>query len=600
MASDSTTNPLHAALRACAGSFALVLAYSSGYNLLLLATPIYLLQLYDRVLSSRSGDTLAMLTLIVAVTVVVGGALDALRRAALARIGAWFDERIRPTIVATGLDAAARGAGGEALQLYRDVATFSQFLGSGACPMLFDLLWSPVFIVLLFFIHPLLGFFGILCIVVLFALALAGEVATQASAARVAAAFARSYSRLHVATANIDLVRALGMTAQAQDRILAEADAAWREQLAVQKRGEVVMLAAKPVRALSQILVMGLAAWLVLAHDKSPAIIFAASLLFGRGLAPVEGAIAGWKAFAVAVAAFRRMARAAAAGDTAPRSDALTAELVEGPLVLDRVSVALPGGSEPVLKAVSLRVEPGECLGVIGLSGSGKSMLARVIAGVLPPSEGRAVLGRLPVGALGQRGGAGLVGYMPQEIELVGRSACDIIGRLGQASFEEVVGAARLAGMHETIMRLPRAYESDLADGGLVLLRSHRQRLALARALCGRPRLVVLDEPNASLDYPGEQILFEAVRRLKAQNAIVVLITHRTGILAATDKIAILESGALAAFGPSEEIFARHLGDPDGSREPKSIAAQRPASELRKPPARRRRRVAAPAEGPSP
>jgi ATP-binding cassette subfamily C protein len=133
-----------------------------------------------------------------------------------------------------------------------------------------------------------------------------------------------------------------------------------------------------------------------------------------------------------------------------------------------------------------------------------------------------------------------------------------------------------------------------------VLLRSHRQRLALARALCGRPRLVVLDEPNASLDYPGEQILFEAVRRLKAQNAIVVLITHRTGILAATDKIAILESGALAAFGPSEEIFARHLGDPDGSREPKSIAAQRPASELRKPPARRRRRVAAPAEGPSP
>jgi ATP-binding cassette subfamily C protein len=598
MASDLRTNPLHAALRACAGSFALVLAYSSGYNLLLLATPIYLLQIYDRVLSSRSGDTLAMLTLIVAATVVVGGVLDALRRAALGRIGAWFDERIRPTIVAVGLDAAARGAGGEAMQLYRDVATFSQFLGSGACPMLFDLLWSPIFIVLLFFIHPLLGFFGILCIVVLFALALVGEVATQASAARVAAAFARSYSRLHVATTNIELVRALGMTTQAQDRILAEADAAWREQLAVQNRGDAVMLAAKPVRALSQILVMGLSAWLVLAHDKSPAIIFAASLLFGRGLAPVEGAIAGWKAFAIAVAAFRRMARATTADDT-PRSDVLTAELVEGALVLDRVSVALPGASEPVLKAVSLRVEPGECLGVIGLSGSGKSMLARVIAGVLPPSEGRAVLGRLPVGAIGQRGGAGLVGYMPQEIELVGRSASDIIGRLGLASFEEVVGAARLAGMHETIMRLPRAYESDLADGGLVLLRSHRQRLALARALCGRPRLVVLDEPNASLDYPGEQILFEAVRRLKAQNAIVVLVTHRTGILAATDKIAILEGGAIGAFGPSEEIFARHLGNPHAAREPRSIAAQKPTRAQRKTPARRPRRVIAPAEGSS-
>ena len=294
------------------------------------------------------------------------------------------------------------------------------------------------------------------------------------------------------------------------------------------------------------------------------------------------------------------MARATVAAEIAPGGDALATELVEGALVLDQVGVALAGISEPVLKAVSLRVEPGECLGIIGLSGSGKSMLARVIAGVLPLSEGRAILGRLPVGALGQRGGAGLIGYMPQEIELVGRSAFDIIGRLGQASFEEVVGAARLAGMHETIMRLPRAYELDLADGALVLLRGHRQRLALARALCGCPRLVVLDEPNASLDYPGEQILFEAVRRLKAQNTIVVLVTHRTGILAATDKIAILEGGRIAAFGPSDEIFARHLGEPRAAREPKGIAAQKPAGVQRKTPARRSRRPTVPVEGTSP
>jgi PrtD family type I secretion system ABC transporter len=552
---------LLSALRACAGSLGLVFAYSCGYNLLLLAAPIYLLQIYDRVLSSRSVDTLLMLTLIVAVTVVVGALLDAIRRSALSRVGAWLDDRMRPTVIAACLRHASRGDATRAMEAYRDLGTMRQFIESSACPILFDCLWSPLFIGVLFLIHPLLGLVGLISIILMFLLALVGELATEDPVGRASAALTRSYGRLNAAAANIHLIRSMGMTDGAARRILADANNGRPDREKAQCRAEIVMLVTKPLRALSQILVMGLAAWLVLQHDRSPAIIFAASLLFGRALSPIEGALTGWKSLRMAMAAYRRVSEIL--GDDRQREpSAVSPELLEGPLVLEDVSLALPGSSEPVLKSVSLRLEPGECLGLIGLSGSGKSMLGRLMAGAAAPTKGHVRLGSVEVRALQDAGGAQYLGYMPQEIELIGRSVTDIVGRLGQAGHEEVIGAAKLAGLHEMIMKLPNGYDSDIADGGLILLRAHRQRLGLARALCGNPRLVVLDEPNASLDYAGEQMLFNAIEKMKAANTIVVVITHRMGILKATDKIAIMQGGTLAAFGGRDEIYARYLGPP--------------------------------------
>ena len=236
--------------------------------------------------------------------------------------------------------------------------------------------------------------------------------------------------------------------------------------------------------------------------------------------------------------------------------------MLAGPLVVENVSLTLPGSADSLLKSVSLRLEPGECLGIIGLSGSGKSLLGRLISGTTKPTQGHVTLGSAEVAALQGGCGARHLGYMPQEIDLIGTSVADIIGRLGEAGLDDVIRAAKLVGLHETIMRLPNAYNSDVADGNSVLLRGHQQRLGLARALCGNPRLVVLDEPNASLDYLGEQMLLDVVQTMKANNTTIIVITHRMGILTATDKIAIMQGGALSAFGSRDEIFARYIGRP--------------------------------------
>jgi ATP-binding cassette subfamily C protein len=553
--------PLNIILRTCAGSFALVFAYSCGYNLLLLTAPLYLLQIYDRVLSSRSTDTLVMLTLIVIVTVVVGGLLDALRRIALGRIGTWLDGRLQPLVLWTSLRSAVEGGPSRPADACRDISALVQFLHSSACPTLFDVLWAPLFLCLLFLVHPLLGTLGILGAVVTIASTAIGERWTDEPLARSGAAFARSQARLGAVVANRDAIRAMGMLRGAARLAYEDALASRGDHQEAQHRNGAVLLFTKPFKAVLQILVMGAAAWLVLHQDRSPAIIFVASLLFGRGLAPIEGATAGWKAFTAAVAAAGRINNILLSHRPIDSSQAGRAEIAAAPLVLNNVAFTPSGANRPLVKGVSFRIEPGECLGIIGLSGSGKSTLGRMIVGLNAPTEGTVRLGDADVSELCRSQGRQL-GYLPQETDLVGGTIREIIARLQDANLDQVIEAAELAGLHETIMRLPAAYDTDVANGGLILLRGHRQRLGLARALFGKPRLVVLDEPNASLDYIGERILFDAIERMKAVNTTVVIITHRVGILSATDRIAIMNTGGVSAFGSREEIFRSHLEAP--------------------------------------
>jgi PrtD family type I secretion system ABC transporter len=566
--------PLEMALRSCAGPLGLVFAYSCSYNLLLLAPSIYLLQIYDRVLSSRSADTLLMLTIIVAVTVLVGGVLDALRRAALARTGTWLEDRLRPAVVSACFDGAYRSEPARASEAYRDLATLRQFAESGACPMLFDVLWSPLFLCVLFLVHPLLGLVGTLSALLLLGLGFAGDFFTKAPLARSAAAQMRSQGRLSMAIGNIHVIRAMGMLDGAARLVHQAAQEARSASDVVQRRSEIVMLIAKPVRALAQVLIMGCAAWLVLEQSRSAGIIFATSLLFGRALAPVEGALAGWKALALAWAAYRRLNNVMAAAVRASTVKPLT----EGPkdsLVVSNVGAALPGSGHFLLKGVSFRLAAGECLAVIGPSGSGKSTLGKIIAGISAPTVGSVQLDSIDILSVRESGGGRRLGYLPQDIDLVGETIKDIIARLDSADLEKVIEAAKLTGLHEMIMRLPNAYETVIT-GGANLSRGFRQHLGLARAFFGNPHLVVLDEPNASLDYFGERMLFDAIERMKAANTTVIVITHRMGILGATDKIAIMQGGAVSAFGDAKDIFERYLARPQvGSRE--SAQAAEPA-----------------------
>ena len=554
--------PLQEALWACAGSLGLVFAYSCSYNLLLFAPAIYLLQIYDRVLSSRSADTLLMLTLIIALTVAVGGVLDALRRAVLGRLGAWLEDRLRPEVLSACLDYAVRADSGRASEVYRDLTILRQFLESGACPLLFDVLWAPLFIGVLFLVHPLLGLLGLCSALLLFGLALAGDLATKGPLARSGAALTSSSGRLVTALGNVHVIRAMGMLDGAARQIYQAAQDARSAHDIAQRRSEIVMLIAKPVRALTQVLIMGSAAWLVLEYNRSPAIIFATSLLFGRAIAPVEGAISGWKGFAAALAAYRRLSGALPANNPVARTQDIVLDRPQGNLTVNNVGVAVPCSGNFLLNGVSFSLAPGECLGIIGPSGSGKSELGRIIAGISAPTVGRVMLDNIDVSVLRDSRGGRHLGYLPQDINLIGETVKDIIARLEDADPQEVIAAAKLAGLHETIMRLPQAYDTVIYNADSAFSRGYRQRLGLARAFFGEPRLVVLDEPNASLDYVGERVLYDAIEQMKAANITVIIITHRMGILAATSKIAIMQDGTVSAFGDSQEIFDRYLSRP--------------------------------------
>jgi ATP-binding cassette subfamily C protein len=398
-------------------------------------------------------------------------------------------------------------------------------------------------------------------VLLLFGLTLAGDLFTKDAIARSGAALSRSYGRLGATVGNVRLIRAMGMFDGAARLIYQEAQDERSEHDVAQRRNEIIMLVAKPIRALAQVLIMGAAAWLVLDYGKSPAIIFAATLMFSRALAPVEGAIAGWKSLEAAFAAYRRLSDILAIPAVAGNTD-ISPERPRSGLIVDNVGVRVPASGDILLKGVSFRLAPGECLGIIGPSGSGKSTLGQIIAGISTPTLGGVLLDNVDVSELREARGSRHLGYLPQDIDLFGETIRDVIARLDDADPQKVIEAAKLAGIHETIMRMPQAYDTIVPHGGLVFSRGYRQRLGLARAFFGVPRLVVLDEPNASLDYAGERVLVDAIEQMKIANITVVIITHRMGILAATDKIAIMQGGTLTAFGDSEEIFERYLNRP--------------------------------------
>ncbi|MDE5458654.1 type I secretion system permease/ATPase [Bradyrhizobium sp. CSA112] len=562
--------PLKSALLVCAGSLGLVFAYSCSYNLLLLAPSIYLLQIYDRVLSSRSGATLLMLTLIVAFTVVVGGVLDALRRAALGRMGEWLEDELHPSALSACFKYAYADRA-RASEAYRDLAILRQLAQSGACSTLFDALWTPLFLGVLFLVHPLLGVIGVLSVLFLLGLGVAEDWVTEAPLVRSAGALTRSQGWFGMAVGNLHVIRAMGMLDGAARLIGQAAQDARSQQEVVQRRRETIMLISKPARALAQVLIMGTAAWLVLEQSRSPAIIFATTLLFGRALAPMEGAVAGWKAFAMALAAYRRLNDVMSAVTSVANVRRPLPERPKGGLIVDNVGVAVPGSGHWMLRDVSFSLAPGECLGIIGPSGSGKSTLGRIITGISAPTSGSVLLDGIDMLALHDSDAGRRLGYLPQDIDLFGETVKDIIARLDDADLQKVIEAAKLAGLHETIIRLPHAYDTVVNGGGANLPRGFRQRLGLARAFFGDPHLVVLDEPNSSLDSLGERMLFDAIERMKAANTTVIIITHRIGILGATNKLAIMQGGAVSAFGDSREIFERCLARPQvASREPVS------------------------------
>jgi PrtD family type I secretion system ABC transporter len=532
-----------------------------------------MMQVFDHVLSSRSIDTLLMLTLITGVALAVLAVMDALRGQLLARLGMWLDERLGPAVLGGALQVALRHEPTKAGQSLRDLATVKGFLSGPAIAPLLDAPWAPLFILSLFLLHPMLGLVGVLGGVLLFGLALVNEFSTRRPLRNANLAMGRTHTRTESALRNAEVIRAMGML----DGIVR----LWRRDnregrtatLEAGNRGAIVLGVSKYARLMVQTVILATGAWLVIHQEASAGAMFAASFLLGRALAPVENAIGTWKSLVSARLAYRRLDELLRAAP--PREKGMELPRPEGELVVERVTYVPPGAETPSLRGVSFGLNPGQVLGIIGPSAAGKSTLARLIAGSWIPTAGNVRLDGADIQVWLDSGGAKHIGYLPQDIELFAGSVRENIARLANAEPAQVIEAATLVGLHETIMRLPRGYDSEIGEGGLKLSGGQRQRLGLARALFGRPRLVVLDEPNASLDHEGEEALVRAIAHLKAQGTTVVVIAHRPSILGQADKLLVLRQGMVDAFGDRAEVITKLNAAAAQHMAQQQVAAQR-------------------------
>ena len=571
-------DPLKRAMAACRRVWAGVGLFSACLNGLMLAVPLYMMQIYDRVLATGSVDTLLALTVMVAAALVVLGLLDAVRGRVLARAGAWLDRELGRPVLAGAVAAAQHAGGGVSAQGLRDLATVRGYVGGPGVLPLFDVPWAPVFLAIVFLIHPLLGWIGLGGALALFGCAVLNDLSTRKKLMEANGAAARALNAADSAVRNADAIAAMGML-PALARRWREAGARGRHlQIAASDASGSISAAAKTLRFALQVAMLGVGAYLVLHHEMSAGGMIASAIILARGLAPAEQLINAWRALVGARTAWRRLRELV---EHVPERDGGTAlPRPAGRIGVEQVSYAPPGLHEPLIRQASFRLEPGEALGIVGPSGAGKTTLVRLLVGSLVPTAGHLRLDGADLHAWPDADRGRYVGYLPQNVELFAGSVRDNVARLGEAEDEAVVAAAQRAGAHETILALPEGYGTRIGEGGVPISGGQRQRIALARAVYGEPALVVLDEPNAHLDAEGEQALVESVVRMRERGVTVVLIAQRAGVMAQMDKILVLRAGEVAAFGPREEVLAALrrptlLSGPDGRRVP-ATASQGP------------------------
>ena len=526
---------------------------SACLNLLMLAVPLYMMQIFDRVLTTGHIDTLLVLTAMVAGALAVFGLLDALRGRILARAGAWLEGELGAPVLSGAVSDALRVGGGVSAQGLRDLAAVRGYVGGPSVTPLFDAPWTPVFLAVVFLIHPLLGWIGLGGALLLALCAVANDLTTRRRVAAANDAQAKALNEADAAVRNADAIAAMGMLPALVRRGERAALVGLRRQVAASDVASAITSFAKTSRFGLQVSMLGVGAWLVIGGGLSPGGMIAASIVLARGLAPAEQAIGGWRAFVSAKAAWRRLSDLSRR-DTAPAA-ATVLPRPSGVLVLDGVGYAPFGRRSTVLRGVSLRVGAGRMLGIVGPSGAGKTTLVRLIVGSLAPTVGHVRLDGADMASWPAADRGRHVGYLPQNIELFAGTVRENIARLGEASDEAVVSAAKLAGAHRTVLGLDAAYETRIGEGGVPISGGQRQRIALARAVFGDPALVVLDEPNAYLDGEGEWALIHALEGLRERGVTVVLVAQRAPVMVKADHIVVIRDGTVARYGPADEVL---------------------------------------------
>ena len=521
----------------------------------MLTSPLYMLQLFDRVLNSRSEETLVYLTLIAVLAFVTLGVLEAVRNNVLVRLNCWIDEQLSSLVLRQCIQSALHGSRNSSVQSLRDLSTASAFLSGSGIYAILDAPWSPIFIIAIFMLHPTLGWFSIAGLTLLFALVVVSEFGTRSVLNQSTAKSIKSLVDAEATVRNADVVEAMGMMPNLLRRwTQTDGESLELRSVAYDRVGRIRAVT-RSIRMLLQIGILGLGAWLVLKAEVTAGAMIAGSILFGRAMAPVDQAVGSWRSAITARDAYQRLV-SHLRGASWPR-EPMKLPKPSGRLQVEGVSFYYPETTEPCIRAVSFAIDPGEILGIVGPTATGKSTLARLLVGNLTPSAGHVRLDNADVAQWDSEDLGPHVGYLPQDVELFNGSVRANIARMGDEASADIVEAARLAEAHDVILRLKDGYDAEIGHNGVVLSGGQSQRIALARALFGDPKFIVLDEPNSNLDQDGENALARTLVRLGERKVSTVVVTHRLWILRHVDKILVLRDGAVELFGPRDEILAQ-------------------------------------------
>ncbi len=547
-------NEIERALGVFKSTFITIGVFSAIINLLMLTPSLYMLQVYDRVLASHNEITLLMLTLLMLGAYLFIAALEMVRSFVLVRIGAKFDMTLNKRVYTAAFEQNLKTAGGNAGQSLNDLTSLRQFLTGNALFAFFDAPWFPIYLIVIFLFNPWLGLFALCGSIVLIVLAIVNERVTKAPLSE---ANTMSVTASTMATNNLrnaEVIESMGMLPNLMNRWFKTHGKFLSLQADASQKAGTIGAVTKFVQSAQQSLVLGFGALLVLENSLTPGMMIAASILVGRTLQPVQQVIGVWKSWSSTRSAYERLAKLLEVNPARPSGMALPKPT--GVLIVEGVTAAPPGVTTPIVRNVNFAIPAGDVLGVIGPSGSGKSTLARLLVGIWPAMMGKVRLDGADIYQWNKAELGPNIGYLPQDIELFSGSVSENIARFGEVDAEKVVTAAKRAGVHDMILRLPKGYDTQLGDGGAGLSGGQKQRLGLARAMYDDPALIVLDEPNSNLDEIGEQALVNAVLELRKRGKTIVLITHRPSVLGATTKLLVMKDGQVQAFGPTQQVMA--------------------------------------------
>ena len=563
---------LERALRVCLGSFLFAGFFSLFINVLMLAPSLYMLQVYDRVLNSQSEATLIMLSILLVLAFAVMAGLESVRSRILVRVGARLDMLLNERLFQAMFDRTLRGQGGSSAQPLNDLLSLRQFLTGNGLFAFFDAPWTPVYLLVLYLLHPWFFWLAIVGVLILSGLAVANELATKKPLAIANDLSVMTGNYVAANLRNAEVLEAMGMLGAVRNRWLERHRSVLSLQATASDRSGTLTATSKMIRQLLQSLMLGLGAYLTIQQQSTAGAMIPASILAGRAMAPIDMLIGTWRGFLSARSAYRRLQDLVRLVPPKPRYMNLPPP--KGHFEVEQLVVVPPGGSVPVLKGVSFSVTAGESVGIIGPSAAGKSSLARAMLGVWPLAAGKVRLDGAEIGHWNREQLGPAIGYLPQDIELFAGTVSENIARFGEVDPEEVVRAAQKAGVHELVLKLPNGYDTPIGEAGAVLSGGQRQRIGLARALYGKPILIVLDEPNSNLDDQGDAALLQAIARLKQDGATVFIITHKPSVLNGVDKILVLRDGAAQNFGPREQVLAQFARPTVVARPALTVAGQ--------------------------